>query len=287
MKVLFFGGKGWIGGMFSQFLTEQGVQVIHTDVRADSDEAFTLISEGDYQYVVCMIGRTHGPGCPTIDYLQDINKVDINICDNLYAPLNLALACQNAGIHMTYLGTGCIFQYDEHHPLGCEETGFMEKDKPNFFGSAYSVVKGYTDRLMHLLPDTVLNLRIRMPITDDLTSPRNFITKILSYQRICSIPNSMSVLPTLFPAILKMMKMNVRGTVNLCNPGLISHNEILEMYKEYVNPDFHWTNFTIDEQDQLLKAKRSNNYLDTTFLTMIDPDIPDIKTAIRNILIYV
>ncbi len=76
------------------------------------------------------------------------------------------------------MGTGCIFDYDQAHPFGQVDTGFVEKDLPNFFGSSYSTVKGYTDRLMHALYDkTTLNVRIRMPITDEINA-RNFITKI-------------------------------------------------------------------------------------------------------------
>jgi len=60
---------------------------------------------------------------------------------------------------------------------------------------------------MHLFDDSVLNLRIRMPITDELT-PRNFITKIATYQHICSIPNTMTIL------------VNLTGTINLTNPEL-------------------------------------------------------------------
>ena len=40
----------------------------------------------------------------------------------------------------------------------------------------------------------VLNLRIRMPITGE-PNARNFITKITNYEKICSIKNSMTVLP--------------------------------------------------------------------------------------------
>ncbi len=43
------------------------------------------------------------------------------------------------------------------------------------------------------------------------------------------------------------MKMNVRKTINFTNTGLISHNKILEMYKETVDPSFVWENFTEDE----------------------------------------
>ena len=59
-----------------------------------------------------------------------------------------------------------------------------------------SIVKGFTDRLMKLNNTNVLNLRIRMPINDTY-NPRNFITKITNYEKVCSISNSMTVLPDL------------------------------------------------------------------------------------------
>ena len=110
-----------------------------------------------------------------------------------------------------------------------------KKIKPNFFGSSYSIMKGTTDNLMKLLyNNTCLNLRIRMPITD-VNNPRNFITKITTYEKICSIKNSMTVLPELLPIMLDLLKKQVTGTMNFTNPGLISHNEILQMYKEVVD----------------------------------------------------
>ena len=45
------------------------------------------------------------------------------------------------------------------------------------------LVKGVTDKLMSLLnSETCLNLRIRMPITN-IDNPRNFITKITTYEK--------------------------------------------------------------------------------------------------------
>ena len=76
-----------------------------------------------------------------------------------------------------------------------------------------------------------------MPITNK-HEPRNFITKITTYEYICSIPNSMTVLDELLPYILDMARNKITGTYNLTNPGVISHNEILEMYKKYVDKNF-------------------------------------------------
>ena len=48
----------------------------------------------------------------------------------------------------------------------------------------------------------------------------------------------MTVLPDFYPIMIDLMSKNYTGTLNLTNRGLISHNEILEMYKEIVNPSF-------------------------------------------------
>jgi dTDP-4-dehydrorhamnose reductase len=204
--------------------------------------------------------------------------------DNLFSPLVLAEICKKRNIHFTYLGTGCIFDYDDAHPLGQLDSGFVESDKPNFFGSSYSIVKGYTDRLMQTMFDTTaLNVRIRMPITDEI-NPRNFITKITNYDKICSIPNSMTVLNELLPVLIEMALKGQVGTVNLTNPGTITHNEILEMYKEIVDPKFSWSNFSIEEQNAILASKRSNNCLNTEKLESI-ATVKDIKTSVKDIII--
>ena len=206
--------------------------------------------------------------------------------DNLFSPIALAELCKQRNIHFTYLGTGCIFEYDEQHLFGDTTTGFVESDLPNFVGSSYSIVKGYTDRMMQLMySETALNARIRMPITDELDSPRNFITKIINYPKVCSIPNSMTVLDELLPVLINLALRGQVGTVNLTNPGIISHNEILSMYKEIVDPEFTWTNFTIEEQNQILASKRSNNCLDTTKLVSLCPNVLPIQESVRNAIL--
>ena len=78
---------------------------------------------------------------------------------------------------------------------------------------------------------------------------------------------------------------NKVGTINLTNPGLISHNEILTMYKEIIEPSFTWENFTIDEQNTVLASKRSNNFLDTEHLyNLTNGNVKNIKDSVREIL---
>lgn len=73
--------------------------------------------------------------------------------------------------------------------------------------------------------------------------------------------------------------------LNFVNPGIISHNEILELYKTQIDPSLTWNNITIEEQNNLLQSKRSNNHLDTNKLLSLYPNIPNIKDAITNTII--
>ena len=275
MRWLVYGSNGWIGGMVVKLLRKQGHIVIKAQERADDEigvEAEFATSNADR--VLCLIGRTHGPGYSTIDYLEQKGKLVENVRDNLYSPLVLALLGQKYGIHVTYLGTGCIFTYSE------EQRIFQERDSPNFFGSGYSTVKGFTDRLMHFFKDSVLNLRIRMPIVG-YHHPRNFVTKITNYAKICSIPNSMTVLEDMLPVMIDLALKKTTGTINLTNPGTVEHNEILELYQKYVDPTFLWENFTQEEQAKILLSERSNNELDTTELQWLYPNLLPIRERVE------
>ena len=283
MKYLVYGGNGWIGSMMCKLLKEQNMDYTIGTSRVDNDIALKEeIDNINPTHIMCFIGRTHGEykgtKIGTIDYLEKPGKLVDNIRDNLFSPLLLALVCQRKKIHLTYLGTGCIFS-QEHDKIQ-SSNGYTENDKPDFVGSSYSVVKGFTDRLMHQFKDLVLNLRIRMPIVN-YDNPRNFITKITKYDKICSIQNSMSYLPELLPIALDMSMNKTTGTMNLTNPGTISHNEILELYKDNVEPKFTWKNFSIEEQNKILLSKRSNNKLNTDKLESMYPKLSNIHSTLH------
>jgi dTDP-glucose 4,6-dehydratase len=277
MKFLIYGHQGWIGKQVVSLLRSK-YEVNLGECRVDDEKGVEQeVLKHHPDRIITLTGRTHGEGIQTIDYLEKPGKLVDNVRDNLYGPLALAIICKKLNIHLTYLGTGCVFNDQDG------ETNFNESSLPNFFGSSYSIIKGFTDRLMHQFESNVLNVRIRMPITDN-HNPRNFITKITQYEKICSIANSMTVLPDLLPLMVDMSKRKITGTINLTNPGVITHNEILEMYKELVDPSFTWKNFTIDEQDKILASKRSNNALDTSKLVSMYPGVLPIKESVRKCL---
>lgn len=276
MEVLLFGGRGWIASYLIPLMKKKGWNVTLASVRAnDTDSVIKLLDTLKPNRVISCIGRVSGNGCNTIDYLEQTGKLDENICDNLFAPVALGLLCLERNIHYTYIGTGCIFN-------DLNKT-YNENDIGDFTGSAYSTVKGYTDRLMKLLEKTTLNVRIRLPISDDLHS-KNFITKLIKYEKICSVSNSVSVLPSLMPILINLIEIGHIGTINLVNPNSISHNKILEMYKNTVDKNKTWSNYSIEEQDKNLASKRSNCVLNTEMLEALYPNIQSSEDAIQECL---
>jgi len=275
---LLYGKTGWIGGMLIKLLTEQGKTFNLGEARLQNRESLEAeIEKFKPTHVLCAAGVT---GRPNVDWCETNQHETIRV--NVVGALNIADICHEKGVHCTLYATGCIFEYDETHPIG--GPGFKEEDKPNFDGSFYSKTKGLVEQMFYIYK-TLLVLRVRMPISDDL-SERNFVTKITKYEKVVNIPNSMTVLTDLLPVSLIMAERKLTGIYNFCNPGAISHNEILDLYKEHIDPDFTYTNFTVEEQDKILAAKRSNNELDCSKIVNDLPDVPikDIHSAMRGVM---
>ena len=101
----------------------------------------------------------------------------------------------------------------------------------------------------------VMQCRVRMPIDVDLHNPRNFITKIANYAKVVNMPNSMTVLEEFVPMAVEGALRRLTGAYNWTNSGAISHNEVLELYRDYLHPEFTWENFTEVEQAEVIKGE--------------------------------
>jgi 3,5-epimerase/4-reductase len=282
MKFLVYGGNGWIGQKIIDILKNGNHTIIKSNYRLENiNDIKEELSSVNPERVICCTGRTHGvfedKVIPTIDYLEKPGKLNDNIRDNLFGPTMLALECQRQNIHLTYIGTGCIFTYSDEQKI------FTESSLPNFFDSSYSIVKGYTDRIMNTLPN-VLNVRIRMPISVD-KSPRNFLVKLIKYSKICSVSNSMTILDELLPIMIRMCIDRDVGPINMTNPGVIEHKDILELYKKYIDDNHKYELISYNDQMKILSAGRSNNELSTDRLTTYDNSISNIKDGIEKIFI--
>lgn len=278
MSYLVFGAKrGWIGQQLVELLQEQGKEVHIAQSRLeDRNHIEQELDQIKPKYILNCAGIT---GRPNVDWCED-HKIE-TLRSNVIGTLTLCDVAFLKGIHLTNYATGCIYEYDAAHPID-SGIGFKEEDEPNFAKSWYSKTKIITESLLREYPN-VLTLRLRMPLSDDL-HPRNFIAKITQYPKVVDVPNSMSILYDLLPISIRMAEKGLTGVYNFTNPGVISHNQILALYKKYIDPEFTWVNFSLEEQAKILKAGRSNNYLDTTKLEQEFPgEIPPIQISIENL----
>ncbi|KAK4728644.1 hypothetical protein R3W88_021632 [Solanum pinnatisectum] len=273
-KFLIYGRTGWIGGLLGKLCEAQGIEYEYGSGRLENRSSLESdLTTVNPTHVFNAAGVT---GRPNVDWCES-HKVE-TIRANVVGTLTLADVCREKGLILINYATGCIFEYDSGHTLG-SGIGFKEEDTPNFIGSFYSKTKAMVEELLKNY-DNVCTLRVRMPISADLTNPRNFITKITRYEKVVDIPNSMTILDELLPISIEMAKRNLTGIWNFTNPGVVSHNEILEMYRDYIDPSFSWKNFTIEEQAKVIVAPRSNNELDASKLSKEFPEMKSIKESL-------
>ncbi|RGP81394.1 dtdp-glucose 4,6-dehydratase [Fusarium longipes] len=277
-RFLIWGGNGWIAGLLKKLLQDQCKEVFTTTVRMeDRANVAKELSRIKPTHVFNAAGCT---GRPNVDWCED-NKSQ-TVRSNVIGTLNLTDECSQRGIHCTIFATGCIYQYDDAHPVN--GPGFKETDVPNFDGSFYSMTKAHVEPILNSF-DNVLILRLRMPVSDDL-NPRNFVTKICKYEYVVDIPNSNTILHDLLPASVILAENKETGVYNFTNPGAISHNEVLGLFKEIVRPDFEWKNFSIEQQSRVIKAGRSNCQLDTSKLVKklrsYGFEVPEVHEAYRR-----
>ena len=275
--ILLYGARGYIGDHLLKVFDESKMQIVCPITRLENKDAVCAdLARYEPDYVVSCTGRTHGRDAQgnvigTIDYLENPDTLDENIKDNLFGPVQLALLCDQRNIHYTYIGTGCIYHsdYAQEPP-----TTFDEEMPPNFKGSAYSLVKGYTDRL--LASTKALVLRIRLPLASK-DHPRNTLSKLVSYPAIHSLPNSVTCF-SMWKHLPYMMECRLTGVFNFVNKGSITNDAILRLYREHVDPTHTWELV----ETLHVAAARSNTVLDTNKLERIIPELETAQEAVKR-----
>jgi len=265
MKYLIF-GNGYLGKQFDQALKSSVISSIY--IKSEQD-VLQEIKKHQPEWIINCAGAT---GRPNIDWCED-NK-EKTFTSNVLMPLMIARACFEKKVKMLHLGSGCVYTGDN------EGKGFSEDDPSNFGGSFYSKTKALSEDM--LKDYNVLQLRLRMPIDNDLDSPRNFIRKILNYKKVINIENSMTIVNDLIHVAEYLMKKNSTGIYNVANPGPMTHKQILDLYKEIVDPKFTYTIISLDQLHEMTKAKRSNCILNTKKLEK-EIKLPTLKDQITKI----
>jgi dTDP-4-dehydrorhamnose reductase len=208
--------------------------------------------------VINCAGKT---GRPNVDWCEDHPTETFR--SNVLGPLVLLEECRKRGIYWVHLSTGCIYE-ESKRSKGVKgrkgDMGFSEEDPPNFFGSVYARTKGLSDQL--LKGQLILQLRPRMPFSGT-PHDRNLITKLLSYPRVLDVQNSLTSIEDFLSATAELVRRRRTGTYNIVNPGTLSPFDVMQMYKEIVDPMHTFERLTLEDLPTAVKAGRSNCILST------------------------
>ncbi|MBM5789682.1 sugar nucleotide-binding protein [Candidatus Parcubacteria bacterium] len=269
MKILIF-GNGYIGNRCKQAWGDEAVlSRMHVQSKHDA------LDEIRKHQPDAVLNAAGVKGRPNVDWCEDhqVETVD----GNTLMPILLAQACQEAGVYLLHMGSGCIFYGDSPH----EDHAWREDD----FGNpapVYSRAKWAADLVLSTLPNVGI-ARIRMPI-DWKPSPGNLIDKLASYPRIIDVENSVTILDDMVDVFRQLLEKKAMGIFHVTNPGTMRHRELLALYKELVDPSH--TNEWISSEELvgqgLAKKGRSNNFLASTRLAQFGITMRPVKDALRE-----
>lgn len=259
-------GPGWLG---TQWAKRLGAKLTHTDI-ADEE---ALVSELKAEAPVRIINAAGATGSPNVDALE--GHPGTTFRSNVVGPIVLASVCRDLGIHMTHLGSGCVYSGDNGG------RGFAEDDAPNFHGSLYSRSKILGESALRDFD--VLQLRIRLPLSS-MPGPRNLLTKLLTFERVAHVPNSVTILDDFWPSAEGLIAAGEVGVWNMVNPGAQTHDALLSIWREQVDPEHAFEVITPEVLQGDLVAKRSNCILDTAKLNASGHGMPHLDESLPRLV---
>lgn len=267
MKVLIFGGNGYLGQEFLKVYPDAILPRV--DIADTALVAETLENEKPDVVINCA-GKT---GRPNVDWCEDHKEETIRA--NVVGPLILNEECQKRGIYWVHISSGCIYQGDNGGK------GYTEEDEPNFKGSFYSRSKVWSDQILREFP--VLIPRLRMPF-DGSVHPRSLISKIRKYPTVLDVPNSLTYIPDFLESVRILIERRKTGIYNVVNPGVMSPYAIMQLYKEIVDPSHVFEGLSLEHLSSVVKAGRSNCYLSTEKLEKEGIHLRPIQEVAREAL---
>jgi dTDP-4-dehydrorhamnose reductase len=258
------GGSGYVGTAFQTQLNQRNLpfQVVSRSVvdysRRESLRKFLLDIRPEF--VINTAGFT---GKPNVDACETQKAACLE--GNAVLPGVIREVCEDLRIPWGHVSSGCIYTGAK-----TDGTGFTEQDAPNFSFrqdncSFYSGCKALGEEVLQGAEQCyVWRLRIPFNATD---SPRNYISKMMRYDRLLDATNSLSHLDQFVDACLACWTKRVDfGIYNLTNPGSVTTREVVEMISRHGLSEKIFSFFDTEEEFMKLAAKtpRSNCVLDSS-----------------------
>ncbi|MDR1011176.1 MAG: sugar nucleotide-binding protein [Opitutaceae bacterium] len=282
--IYLLGGSGYVGQAYQKLLQRKGYafrnlrrcEIDYTD----TDTLLRALTADRPAFLINAAGYT---GKPNVDACE-IHKAEC-LFGNAVLPGRIAAACEKANIPWGHVSSGCIFT--GARPDGA---GFTETDAANFTFrqnncSFYSGAKALGEEVLAGRP-AVYIWRLRIPF-DNIDNPRNYLAKLMRYERLLEAQNSISQLDEFVTATLACWEKRVPfGAYNVTNPGNITTHEVVGLIKESGVCKKQFQFFADEAEFMKLAAKtpRSNCIMSSAKLASAGITMTPVRDAIRAAL---
>jgi dTDP-4-dehydrorhamnose reductase len=260
------GASGYVGSAYQRLLESLGIP-FRALPRQDLDyynlpELTTALHQARPAFLVNCAGYT---GKPNVDACE-LHKTEC-LLGNAILPGVLRQACEATGTPWGHISSGCIFTGRR-----ADGAGFRETDAPNFSFrtnncSFYSGTKALGEEVLAGGKDCFI-WRLRIPF-NEVDSPRNYLTKLIRYERLLEAENSLSQLDEFVRATWECWEKRVPfGIYNVTNPGSVTTHEVVELIKKsgVSKKEFQFFTDETDFMQKAAKTPRSNCVLDSSKL---------------------
>ena len=268
MKILII-GRGYVGSRCAETWKDEAVVA---DKKVYSvEDVLNLLNEHQPDVVLNAAGVR---GKPNVDWCET-HQLE-TIVGNTKLPIMIAEACQQKNIYLLHIGSGCVFYGDSPDPRGWKETDFANPV------AVYSKAKYAADLALSTLSNVGI-ARIRMPM-DYIPSSFNIIDKLAQYDKIIDVENSLTVIEDMIGVFYQLLEKKASGIFHVTNPGTLKHREIIELYKEFIDPNKNPIWITSEEmvKEGLVEKMRSTNKLQSENLEKLGIKMREVHEAARE-----
>ena len=282
--IVLLGAGGYVGGEFIRFFDQQKI-VYKVLGRGDCDfydpeQLSRAIAAAKGDFLINCAGYT---GKPNVDACE-LHRTEC-LQANAVLPGRIAEACEAANIPWGHVSSGCIFTGAK-----ADGSGFTEDDAPNFSFrqnncSFYSGSKALGEECLSDAQRCFI-WRLRIPF-DHHDSARNYLSKVMRYERLLDARNSLSHLREFVTACYDCWARNVDyGIYNLTNTGSVTTREVVELIREaeVVDKQFQFFDDEDDFMKRAAKTPRSNTVLDNSKAIAAGLHLSPVHDAIRQSL---
>lgn len=273
-KILIFGGSGQLGTSYKNYFETKGVGV-ETPVLDVRDEVAVrgVLQLSKPDVVINLAAVTD------IDWCEK-NKLEAFSVNTLGAGI-VAKVCAECRFYLLHMSSGCIQESKSAAEVWSED----DPPTPLCF---YSWTKVWAENLvLDCVRKYNLQALILRPrqLLSAIASPRNALTKMLTYTKFIDTANSCTVIEDLMWATAELLKRNAFGVFNVTNPGVITPYEIALMLRDIIKPEMEVTKISKEELNRMTLAKRIDAVLSTIKLNSLGIHLPEIHERIREILL--